>query len=276
MNNIINLMKNLGLTEYEVKAYLSLLENNPLNGYALSKQSGIPRSRIYEIIDSLKKKQIIFEHLKDSSASYSPLEPKLLINKLTDEFNETIKAVESYTYNLYNNEEINYDTKILKGRTEIIEIIKLLINESTKNISLSIWDEELILLKEHLNNAKERKVSLRGICFGKDNSYSELINHRRMERYIAEQKERYIIVIIDNKHVIFGIISRNQKAQVTWSNDPGIIEISEDFIAHDVMINSYNKLLSIDEREKYERALDKVRKEYYNYTDEEYKLFPKP
>lgn len=39
---IIENMKKLGLSEYEVKAYLKLLEKYPVNGYTLSKNLGIP------------------------------------------------------------------------------------------------------------------------------------------------------------------------------------------------------------------------------------------
>ncbi len=48
---ILETLKNLNFTEYEAKAYLALLEESPLTGYAVAKNSGVPRSRIYEILD---------------------------------------------------------------------------------------------------------------------------------------------------------------------------------------------------------------------------------
>ena len=81
-SSVIQEMKSLGLSEYEVKAYLSLLEKNPLNGYSLSKESGIPRSRIYEVLDMLKTKGMVFEQSDEKTTIYYPLEPKLLISKL--------------------------------------------------------------------------------------------------------------------------------------------------------------------------------------------------
>ena len=56
-------------------------------------------------------------------------------------------------------------------------------------------------------------------------------------------------------NVISGIISRNMDSQVTWSNDPGIIEISDDFIAHDVMLNKYNTFLKGRDREVYDSIM---------------------
>ncbi len=51
--NMLDILKNLNFTEYESKAYLALLQESPLTGYAVAKKSGVPRSKIYEVLESL-------------------------------------------------------------------------------------------------------------------------------------------------------------------------------------------------------------------------------
>ncbi len=46
----------LGLTDYEARAYLGLLREGPLTGYAVAKASGIPTSKSYEAVDGLARK----------------------------------------------------------------------------------------------------------------------------------------------------------------------------------------------------------------------------
>jgi sugar-specific transcriptional regulator TrmB len=46
----------LGLTDYEARAYLGLLREGPLTGYAMSKASGIPTSKSYEAAEGLARK----------------------------------------------------------------------------------------------------------------------------------------------------------------------------------------------------------------------------
>lgn len=40
--NILDVLKNLNFTEYESKAYLALLEESPLTGYAVAKNRVFP------------------------------------------------------------------------------------------------------------------------------------------------------------------------------------------------------------------------------------------
>jgi len=50
---------------------------------------------------------------------------------------------------------------------------------------------------------------------------------------------------------------------VTWTNDFGVIDIMEDYIVHDLMVNAYSSGLADEERQKYEVAMDKVRKDFF-------------
>ena len=49
----INLLNKTGLTDGEAKVYLALLQNGGSSGYEASKQAGVPRSKIYNLLESL-------------------------------------------------------------------------------------------------------------------------------------------------------------------------------------------------------------------------------
>lgn len=271
--SIIESMKALGLSEYEVKAYLSLLEQYPVNGYTLSKNSGIPRSRIYEVLDSLKNKQIVFEQSDEKGTFYKPLDPKLLISKYRKNFENVLDTIDEYTKTLYLEENPDNKLVVIKDRKKIIEFLNVLISDAKKRISVSIWEEELNDIYTSLSAAINRGVTLKGIYFGMNNPFKELVSHRRIERYLSEKKDRYMVVTIDGIHVLSGIISRGQESQVTWTKDTAIIDMSEDYISHDLMVNVYSNSLEMTEKNNYETFLDNVRKDYYGFTDEEFNNF---
>lgn len=266
-------MKKLGFSEYECKAYLKLLEEYPLNGYALSKNSGIPRSRIYEVLKNLIEKQMVFEQAEEKNKLYYPVAPDIFIKKLKSHYEGVFSNVSEFASKLYKEKKLDDKLVVIKGRENIIDFLTQLIQGAKKRIALSIWDEEIRELIPELDQALERKVALRGIYFGQNNPYDDLVPHRRIKRYIAEKKERYLSIIIDSAHAISGIVSRGEDSKVTWTRDEGFIEVSEDYIAHDLVVNLYSASLDQDAYEAYETFADKVHDHYFHYSDEEFKRY---
>lgn len=262
---LIEEMKQLGLNQYEAKAYLKLLEEWPVNGYALSKYSGVPRSRIYEVLDGLIKKQLVFDKNTENGMIYYPLEPDLLIKKLKKNYDSIIKHVEKETTHLFVKSKERYETKVITGRDNIFSFIELLMEKAKERVDISIWQEEYEDLEKSFNEVINRGVKIKGIFFGYDNKLKDVLTHRRLETYLEEKDERYIIIIIDQKEAVAGIVSRDKDSQVTWTNDYGSIDIMEDYIVHDLMINEYSSSLSYEERKKYETIMDKVRKNFFDY-----------
>jgi len=262
-------MKALGFSVYECKAYLALLEESPLNGYALSKASGIPRSRIYEVLKSLIGKQMVFEQDDGKSKAYTPMDPENFIKKLRSRFQGIFQDLTEYAGRLYREPKQDNPLVVIQGRDNILSFLAVLINGAQKRVALSIWDEELCLLTEELDAALERGVMLRGIYFGPKNVYEDLVPHRRLARYMAEKKERFLSVIVDRCHAVSGVVSRGADAKATWSRDEGFIEVSEDYIAHDLVVNLYSASLDRAGYEKFETFADNVHDRFFHYSKKE-------
>ncbi len=270
---IMNDMKQLGFSEYECKAYLNLLENFPLTGYTLAKNSGIPRSRIYDVLDNLVSKQMVFAQEENKNRLYYPIEPDIFIQKTRTQFEGVFANISKFSKQIYQGKKQDSKLVVIRGRQEIIDFLRVLIRKAKTRIAVSIWEEELIDLRSELSRAIARGVILRGIYFGSDNSFEDLVSHRRMKRYVAEKKERFMSVIIDSTHAISGVVSRKENSKVTWTRDEGFIEISEDYIAHDLVVNLYSKSLPRDDYERFEAFSDRVQKHYFNYTDERFDTY---
>lgn len=80
---------------------------------------------------------------------------------------------------------------------------------------------------------------------------------------MATKKERYLSVIIDGCHTISGIVSRGEDSKVTWTKDEGFMEISEDYIAHDLLVNLYSASLDQEGYQKFETFADAVHDHYF-------------
>jgi hypothetical protein len=56
MKNAAELLRRVGLTEYEAKTYLALLNTHLSTATKAAEKSGVPRTRIYSVLETLKEK----------------------------------------------------------------------------------------------------------------------------------------------------------------------------------------------------------------------------
>lgn len=258
-SEIVQLLLKLGLTEYEAKAYLSLLKENPVNGYSLSKNSGIPRSRIYDILQSLIVKGLVFKSLDDASKFY-PLDLELFLNRVERESQEVLTSFKTLVVSYLGSRSDAGSIKQIIGQDNIIKIARDMIAGARQRISLYIWEPEAELFYPTLIKASSRGTFIRGIAFGEfKNNPLNLQIHRRPKRIFSELKERWLIVTKDNSSVLASVISRGPESSGTLSTDPGVVLMFEDYILHDIMLNYLLSEFTGEERAAMESKLDKMR-----------------
>jgi sugar-specific transcriptional regulator TrmB len=56
MESVAEKLRQVGLTEYEAKAYLALLNTHLNAATQVSEKSGVPRTKIYSVLEALKHK----------------------------------------------------------------------------------------------------------------------------------------------------------------------------------------------------------------------------
>ena len=77
-------LENLGFSQNEAKVYTALLKNKLLNGYEIAKLSGVSRSLVYEVINRLVVKGVLFR-LEGEPSYYTPLAYGKLIERMKRE-----------------------------------------------------------------------------------------------------------------------------------------------------------------------------------------------
>src|SRR5215204_79949 len=82
--SVIEHLQQLGFSEYEIKTYIALLQQHPLNGYALAKASGVPRANIYGVLQKLEERGAVVAVNVAAGVLYSPITPDRLIRLLSN------------------------------------------------------------------------------------------------------------------------------------------------------------------------------------------------
>ena len=80
----------VGFTEYEAKVYVALQRCSPATGYQVAKESGVPRSTIYEVLGKLIARGAVVTQSFGDMVRYAPVPPDLLLDRMRHEFEDTL------------------------------------------------------------------------------------------------------------------------------------------------------------------------------------------
>lgn len=78
-------LRDLGLSEYEARAYRSLLDAGPTTAKDLSRTSEVPMGRIYDVLSSLETHNLVRSQTASRPKKYVAVEPETALNRLLDD-----------------------------------------------------------------------------------------------------------------------------------------------------------------------------------------------
>lgn len=125
MSKSINELTELGLMEYEAKAYNTLLEQNLLSASDIAKISGVPRGRIYDIINQLIEKGFCIT-IPGTVKKFKAVDPESAIRNLIEQQRKREQTMLEISKKL----QSRYTAK--KEKTPPIDFIKILTSKQSQ------------------------------------------------------------------------------------------------------------------------------------------------
>lgn len=245
-NEIFEVLKELGLSDYEAKAYTELVLLGPSNANDLSKVSNIPRSKIYEVLERLMEKQMV-EVFEEKPKIFRAIDASVTIKNLLEEkegylknIKEKAKKVISYLKIFEKKgEEIegiwehNSERAIeaLNKLGEMLERAKSYAIDITRDFSFSQR------LREAIRSCVKRGVKLKIICMGitKENfQRAKWYYEQRIPLRVFEVKVHPRILVVDGKEVAIRLdsspIARRFRFRIIWSNEPSFVTMMDNYM----------------------------------------------
>ncbi|RLG97830.1 hypothetical protein DRO29_02290 [Candidatus Bathyarchaeota archaeon] len=147
------LYEDIGLSEYEARAYISLLENGPSTARRLSMISGIPRTKIYGTLKKLIERDLVIEipgnpKMFLATPPSETLEPILrAYERLVEDFKVFISYLEEiYVKSDYASKLKRSNLWTLSGRNEILHRILGMLTHARRAVDLVTSEDCLILI----------------------------------------------------------------------------------------------------------------------------------
>ena len=232
------ILREMGLTQYETRVYLGLLEIGAATASRISEHSNVPYSKIYEVLNSLESKGWI-ETQTGRPRRYYPKPPVEALEatkmQLENMMRNWERSISAELQPIYDKMEIREKPEIWILRGEFNTIAKL--REMIENV-----EAELMIAAPTL---AESIVEAIPATFGKlrDSNVrllvmvSKNVNEKLLEEIskIAEVRVRENMfgggVIADGREALL-ILGEEKPSLVIWSDHIGLVKFAKDYFRH--------------------------------------------
>jgi sugar-specific transcriptional regulator TrmB len=157
---LVETLETAGLSPYQAEAYVTLLELGTASATEVADASGVPKPRIYDVIDALEAQGYVETYETDTlgARAHSPADVLEDLRERADRFEAAAAEVEQR----WEQPDIeNAGTSVVKRFQTVLERAKAFIREAEYQIQLSVTPREFEQLRPLLQDAHERGVSVR-------------------------------------------------------------------------------------------------------------------
>lgn len=254
--NIVSLLEKLGFSTYEAKSYLALLKENPSSAYQIAKQAAIPSSKIYGVLEKLKREALVIEFQEKGKKSYQALSADQLIKNLRQNYNSILDKLAELLPKWEEKAALSAIWNLDQEKT-VIEKLKQMITGSQKELLLSLWPQEYYKIHNELEEVQNRGNKIAMVHFGKlDSQIQQSFYHPLEDVLSAEKGGRFLLCLSDGQEALTAFFSR-QNSEGAYSRNKGFVMMAEDYIKHDIyltrLVRDFNPELIQYYGERYQR-----------------------
>jgi len=236
-HELVNKIKDyFDLNIYETKVWLALLGKGIASAGEVSTISGVPRSRTYDVLESLEKKGFAIEKL-GKPVKYIGVKPHMILEKLKnnvrkdseDRIQDLLKIKETTEYteleslyregiNPVKREDISAS---LKGKANISNYIREILSNAEKEIIICTnaneFASKMKLFSQTFGNLKKSNIKVKIALSGEDNLIKQISDKIGIKIKKVEINAKFFIV--DRKEILFYLSNESgQDDLAIWLN----------------------------------------------------------
>lgn len=227
---LLKTLKGVGLSANEANIYITLLTLGPNPVSTIAKKAELNRSSCYDILKRLMKKGFLHQTNKQNLTYFSAVEPKLVLNQLTNKKDNLEHKIENLRQSLGQLEQLQCDglqkpsVVFFEGEAGIMNIMEDTLTSSETIRAYASLSELTALLPNYFPKYYKRRTSkgifVKAIYPTNKESYIHKLRdseEKRESRLIPPEFDFHLdILIYDNKVAItslketFGLLIKSQ------------------------------------------------------------------
>src|SRR4030065_2501960 len=206
MTSVVEKLQQVGLTEYEAKAYTAVLNTHLSTATKISDKSGVPRTRIYQVLEQLQQKGWI-HIISGVPLLFKAVAPANVFEKVKEDYAQLLESAKTTLKKEVNNMKEKFvvkkfDIGIEGLKAEIQKAKTVEINNATNNFIKKI------------NNAFHKNAVVRILLFPGETKPNQ------PQHAEFKQAEVAIVSIVRNKTVPSMSMMLDENRTFTAFHDP--------------------------------------------------------
>ena len=245
--DILKFLQSVGLTEYEAKVYSTLSANGQMKAGEVSKDSGVPQSKVYWVLDDLIEKQMV-EVAEGKPKEFRAVKSDVAVRRLIEDKEKKINSMKldlrEFSTHMKPMKKNETSTGIWtsKGRnwieffnksSEMVAKSRKYVHGVTRDYSRSAR------LAEVIDSASKRGVKMKVIGMQKIDESNWFkakwyLDHG-VEMRIIDTNIHPRIVVMDGKEVLLRLDHEHKKKEgfpfsSVWSEDPSLVKVFDTYV----------------------------------------------
>jgi len=255
----------IGLTDYESRSLIALLESNPSTAYEVAKQAGLPRANVYAALEGLVAKNAI-QPISQNPARYVPVEPSVFLGRIAESTSEICRELIDGLANLKQRETLEYVWSIPDRDATHAKIAEL-INTADRHIWIKADIEHIRMHLAELGAATKRGVAIAKILFGSEADRQLLTLGPSVRVYLHEgsgvpvgQSEHLLSITTDFTHALTA--SLREGGYGVYTQNRPVVVLVESLIRHEIYMAEIFESLGPQVEALFGRSLLHLREKY--------------
>jgi len=218
MSSLVERLAAAGFTEYEAKVYVALQRCSPATGYQIAKESGVPRSTIYEVLGKLLARGAAVTQSYGDTVRYAPVPPEELLDRMRHEFEDTLDELAEGFRHVTVTPGVPGQTWNLVGRDNILAHARQMIERAQSAVTLVVGDgDELDELMAWLQQARSRKIAVTVVSPVpyKDENVPVIVHPQGQQ--LRHALGHGLTLVVDEHDALVGEVDRSESA--VWTTN---------------------------------------------------------
>ena len=238
-------VKALGFGDYEARVYCALLAQSPANGYQIATRSGVPRAKVYEVLERLvlRGAGVKVETANKGARVYVAVDPNILLDNIQKDMESTFQQARKELHKVQHAPDVLEYFWRITTREDLVTRALALVDDAKITLHIALWTEEFDSVLPSLLRAAQRGIKTALILYSGHPGLEELqktgagaVLHSRNKLQAVPELGRQFALASDRYQCITGSIFNDGAMDGVFSMNRGLVSNTIDLVNHEIYV----------------------------------------